>query len=151
MQRRAVAARALDVHINHVLLLMRSRDAMLRRGCSPRQVAAAVLPQAPKVSATRAPPEHMRPPADAAPVGSAVTVVPRRESRWQKQWQDMRSQARPAAPTRGAPCANWRLCTLSTQNYSPRDQPCRSVIPGLPLCPPACVSSAVRHALSLCP
>ena len=55
-----------------------------------------MLPQAPSVSATRAPPEHVKPPADAAPAGSAVTVVPRRESRWQKQWQDMRSQARPS-------------------------------------------------------
>ena len=55
-----------------------------------------MLPQAPTVSATRAPPEHVKPPADAAPAGSAVTVVPRRESRWQKQWQDMRSQARSA-------------------------------------------------------
>ena len=65
-----------------------------------------MLPQAPTVSATRAPPEHVKPPADAAPAGSAITVVPRRENRWQKQWQDMRSQARLPSPSgHGAPCA----------------------------------------------
>jgi hypothetical protein len=83
----AEAAGAVLVHWRH--------DIRRRRGA---QVVAAVLPQKPTVSATRAPPEGVRPPADAPPAGSAVAVVPQRESRWQKQWQDMRSQARPRAP-----------------------------------------------------
>jgi hypothetical protein len=73
------------------------------------QVAAAILPQEPQASATKAYDEALR--SGAVSSGGAVAVRP--EPKWQKQWREMQDKVHSTpsgAHAPWAPCAGFLLC-----------------------------------------
>ena len=88
---------------------------LMDSGCGHVQGAAAVLPETPNSSATRAYDDSLR--SDHVNTSGGITLAP--ETRWQKQWKDMQDKV-PLAPALTLDCymahCGWRKFYF----YSPR-------------------------------
>ncbi len=76
------------------------------------QVAAAVLPDTPNSSATRAYDDSLR--SEHVNQSSGITIAP--ETRWQKQWKDMQDKVLTSDPTllQGMQCGSLHILRTSS-------------------------------------